>query len=69
MTALLIALLVLLLVLWYRADARRQKRRRRAYTALSVASRAKTLSECPPEFHARLRAAMNLSEEPVDDLV
>lgn len=64
MTGLVIALLVLLLVLWYRADARRQKRRRRALTALSVASRAKTLSDCPPEFMRRLEAAMGLTEEP-----
>jgi hypothetical protein len=41
------------------------KSRRRAKTAMSVASRAPSLSECPPEFHARLRAAMHLEESPL----
>jgi hypothetical protein len=65
MRALLILLLGLLAwagVVAYRLDAARQRVKRVTLTTLSQASRARSLAECPPEFHRRLRAAMAVDE-------
>jgi hypothetical protein len=57
-----LAFAFLVILFWVR-DSARQRAKRRSLTVLSRASRARKLSECPPEFLARLRAAMHLSEE------
>lgn len=55
----------LLLVRWNWRRHLMFKGRRTAKAALSVASRAARLTECPPEFMDRLRAAMHLEENPL----
>lgn len=59
-----LAVLFLIIGAW-RRDSTRQRSRRTRLVALSVASRASRLEDCPDEFMVKLAAALHLEHEEV----